>query len=140
MSDSYSFLSKNFVLSECKDTKKCETYDFSISHFFIHFLSCSLFQQQFHHIVRLGRNLREFQQYPFVILRETYGSTVHKLSGFLYLRLQWNVKGSILTIKYMDEQAVALTGSQATHRRWNGQRRLTRRSCSTKMKMPGRSA
>lgn len=39
MSDSYSFLSKNFVLSDCKDTKKCETDDFSISHFlFIFYL------------------------------------------------------------------------------------------------------
>ena len=37
MSDSYSFLSKNFVLSDCKGTKKSETDDFSISHFFIHF-------------------------------------------------------------------------------------------------------
>ena len=39
MSDSYSFLTKNFVLSECKGTKKCETGDFPISHFlFIFYL------------------------------------------------------------------------------------------------------
>ena len=71
MSDSYSFLSKNFVLSECKGTKKMRNGRFPYFAFFIHFLSCSLFQQQFHHIVCLRRNLREFQQYPFLILRET---------------------------------------------------------------------
>jgi hypothetical protein len=32
MSDSYSFLSKNFVLSEYKGTKKCEKEKWSFSH------------------------------------------------------------------------------------------------------------
>ena len=28
----------------------------------------SLFQQQFHHIVRFGRNFRKFEQYAFLVL------------------------------------------------------------------------
>ena len=39
MSDSYSFLSKNFVLSECKGTKKCEMGKLPTSHFWNFFIT-----------------------------------------------------------------------------------------------------
>ena len=48
MSDSYSFLSKNFVLSECKDTKKMRNGKIAHFAFFLELLyNGTLFQMDF---------------------------------------------------------------------------------------------
>ena len=74
-----------------------------------------LLQQQLHHIVRLSRYFRELEQYTLLVLSEGDNRAIHKLSGFLYFRLQWDVKRSILTIEHMDKQ----TNPSSTYQRYH---------------------